>query len=60
MLSLKIPKWWPGAELNHRRKDFQSFALPLSYQATFFDKMYSSEVHAEWQAIVFYDFLRLK
>ena len=27
--------WWPGAGLNHRRKDFQSFALPLSYRATF-------------------------
>ena len=26
-------KWWPGEELNHRRKDFQSFALPLSYPA---------------------------
>ncbi len=24
-------EWCRGAELNHRRKDFQSFALPLSY-----------------------------
>lgn len=26
--------WCRGAELNHRRKDFQSFALPLSYPGT--------------------------
>gem|GEM_PF-4761100 len=25
--------WWPGADLNHRRRDFQSLALPLSYPA---------------------------
>lgn len=34
-----IDGWWPGTELNHRRKDFQSFALPLSYQATLFSTM---------------------
>ncbi len=38
--SLESPKtdferfWCRGAELNHRRKDFQSFALPLSYPGT--------------------------
>jgi len=28
---LKMIGWCPEAELNHRHKDFQSFALPLSY-----------------------------
>ncbi len=30
----KLKGWCRGAELNHRRKDFQSFALPLSYPGT--------------------------
>lgn len=25
--------WWREVELNYRHKDFQSFALPLSYRA---------------------------
>ncbi len=28
-------KWCLGADLNHRHGDFQSPALPLSYQGTF-------------------------
>ena len=29
----RLHKKWPGAGLNHRRRDFQSLALPLSYPA---------------------------
>ena len=33
-------EWCHGAELNHRHKDFQSSALPLSYRGLKLIKLY--------------------